>query len=179
MSAAIRTFSGTWGDIHELPPLPAPKGAPEKDATLQYWFLHAPRAHPIWPQYLFFVVHLRDVDGQTKVPFRRYHDSTHEVMLLALNPERGPWTLETVIEKMQAGRGGIPHSGELRPAAAPRVTDAQACQLTALLARGPVDGHVPIEKDDWGGRARWEEVIEATLEHIVTGTHADPPRTSR
>lgn len=171
--SAIRSFRGVWGEVHELAPLPPREGMPEQEATLQHWFLLAPPAHPLWPHYLFFVVHLRDVEGQSKPPFRRYGDSSHELMLIALNPKLGPWTAENVTAKMLAAREESAFLSPPNYAQQLRgITDAQACQLTALLARGLITGVVPIERDDWGGRARWEEVIASTLEHITTGGHA-------
>lgn len=173
MSSTLREFRGAWASAHELPSMPPREGMPEQVATLSHWFVHAPAAHPLWPQYLFFCVHLRDVEGQSRPPFRRWPDASHELLLLALNPELGPWAPETFAEKMLAPRAvsawlSPPNVVEQLRAA----TDPQAVELTVLLAHALVDGHVPIEPDDVrNGRARWREVIDSTMQHIRLGGH--------
>ena len=175
MSTEPRTYSGPWGTITELPPAPAREGMPEQEATLSHWFLHAPPAHPIWPQYLFFLVHLRDVEGQSRPPVRPHPDDTHNIMLAALNPEHGPWTAENVTTKMlDPHRTWAAILSPLNVSAFVReATDEQARELMAVLARGLVGGHVPIEPSDYrGGRAWWDTVIAATMEHVRHGKHA-------
>lgn len=168
----LRTFRGPWGSIHELPKMEPREGMPEQEATLSHWFLSAPPAHPLWPHYLFFCVHLRDVEGQSRPPLLRYPDASHDLMLVALNPELGPWTAENVVEKMLAPRQRSAFLSPLNVSEQLRnVTDDQAVELTRLLARGLVDGQVPIEPNDWGGGVRWQTVITATLEHIRMGGH--------
>jgi hypothetical protein len=169
----LRAFHGIGGSAHELMIPPPREGFPEQVATLAHWFVRSPMSHPLWPHYLFCCVHLRDVDGQTKPPHRRCPDASHELMLMALNPELGPWSAGTVVEKMLTPRTSsafltpLNVSQQIRGAA-----DAQAVELTALLARGMVDGIVPIEPQDYpNGRERWAAVIANTLEHIRTGGH--------
>src|SRR5205085_2875503 len=93
---APREFHGLMAVVTELPTdLPPTEGMPEQVATLAHWFVSAPAAHPVWPHYLLFCVHLRDVPGQSRPPFRRFPDASHELMLIALNPEVGPWSAAT------------------------------------------------------------------------------------
>jgi hypothetical protein len=173
-TAALRVFQGPWGSVHELPTdLPPREGMPEQSATIAIWFLHAPAAHPLWPHYLLSCVHLRDVEGQSQPPHRSFPDASHELMLLALNPELAPWNAETVVETMLAPREVSafltpPNMVQQLRAA----TDAQAAELTRLVARALVDGILAIEPDDRvGSRAVWRAVIEQTLEHLRLGTH--------
>jgi hypothetical protein len=164
-------FRGPWGEATELT-VPH-DGNPDHLATLANWFVWAPPAHPLWPHYILSCVHLRDIEGQSKPPHRRFSDASHEVLLIALNPQLGPWTAENVVEKLLARPERSPY---LRPLNAceqfSHATDDQAIELTRSLAWGLVTGHLPIEPDDVrGGRDRWPAVINATLEHIRLGTH--------
>jgi hypothetical protein len=171
MRPELRVYRGRWGSVHELPKVPPREGMPEQVATLSHWFVSSPAAHPVWPHYLFLTVRLRDVEGQSRPPTKPFPDATHNIMLVALNPEIGPWTAENVTEKMLAPRD---QSAFLTPLNASEfvgnATDAQAIELTHLLARAMVDGIVPIEPGDWG-RARWTQCIASTMEHIQTGGH--------
>lgn len=169
----LQSFTGPWGTITELPKVAARPDMPEQDATLSHWFLHAPPAHPLWPNYLFFCVHLRDVEGQTRPPTRPHPDDSHNIMLIALNPELGPWTAENVMEKMLAPRTESVWLSPLNISEfVRRATDAEAIKLTGLLARALVHGIVPIEPDDFrGGRDRWRGTISQTMEHIRHGGH--------
>jgi hypothetical protein len=170
----LRVYRGQWGKITELPrDLPPREGMPEQAATLSHWFLHAPRAHPVWPNYLLFCCHLRDVEGQSRPANRRTPDASHEIDLIALNPEVCAWTAENVVQKMYAQRDRSAYLSPLNVSEQLRsATDAHATELTALLARAVVNGVVPIEPSDVrGGRERWASVIASTLEHIRTGGH--------
>lgn len=174
MRPTLRTFRGLWGSAHELPKVPPREGRPEQVATLSNWFVRSPPAHPIWPHYLFFCVHLRDVEGQSRPPTVPTPEATHNIMLIALNPALAPWTAENVVEKLLAPRK---ESVWLTPLNVSefitKASDAQAVELTWMLARAMVDGIVAIEPGDVpGGRARWRQVIAATMEHLQTGGHA-------
>lgn len=56
-------------------------------AAICAWIIEAPWAHPFWHSYLLSAVHLRPTKefGEAKV---RLPGATHEVVLLALNPEK-------------------------------------------------------------------------------------------
>jgi hypothetical protein len=173
---AARAFRGRMATVTELPPATnLPLRSPEQAATLSNWFVHAPAAHPFWPRYLFFCVHLRDIEGQSQPPKLRFPEASHEINLIALNPEIGPWTAENVVEKLLSPRTAsailTPFNLSEQIAGA---TDEQACELTELLARGIADGHVPIEPDDVrNGRDLQRAIIAKTLEHIKLGSHPE------
>lgn len=165
------TFEGALGRAWALPIDYSRIDVPQQLATLASYLVHAPSAHPHWPQYVLYCVHLRDVDGQTDPPRRKYPDASHEIALWALNvPERGPFTFENVWPKLREGGcilspvNAVEH---LRGA-----TDEEAVELTRLVARALVDGHLPAEPDDYrGARERWARTIANTLEHIRYGGH--------
>jgi hypothetical protein len=63
---------------------------PDKDATADTWIINAPWAHPVWPNYILYCVHLRQIPGQSKEPVIHKPGATHEIGLYALNPDHVP-----------------------------------------------------------------------------------------
>lgn len=59
-------------------------------ATVGMWVVNAPWSHPIWPNVLVFVIHLRDVPGQSKPPHKYFPEATHEIVVMALSPDHVP-----------------------------------------------------------------------------------------
>lgn len=57
--------------------------------VLSAWVIYAPRAHPLWAYYALAVIHLRPIPGAPEVEILR-PDATHQVMLVALSPDRSP-----------------------------------------------------------------------------------------
>lgn len=170
----MRQFAGGQATVTEIPYEPAEALNPSQTATLSFWFVDAPGVHPLWPQYTLCMVHLRDIEGQDRPPHRRTPAASHELMVVALNPELKPWTAENLKAKMLATPKGV--SNFLEPLNVceqlENLTDDQAKELTQLVARSLSDGHLPIECDDMhGGRAWWRQVLDTTCEHLRTGTH--------
>lgn len=59
---------------------------PPRELSIASWLVHAPAAHPAWHSYSIYCISLRDVPG---FPPAVIHlpGATHEVMVLALNPD--------------------------------------------------------------------------------------------
>jgi len=57
--------------------------------TVKSWIVSAPWAHPIWHSYIVCCLHLRPVAG---LPLSKINlvGATHEVMVIALNPDHPP-----------------------------------------------------------------------------------------
>lgn len=68
----------------------ASRAAKDDKAGLAQWIVNAAWAHPIWPNYCVTVIHLRDLPGQEKPANINLPGATHEVMVIALNPEHVP-----------------------------------------------------------------------------------------
>lgn len=69
------------------------KGTPdrrEQDATLACWWLDCPGQSPFWRYYMLAVVHLRPIEGQEHEPIITMPHATHELMVVALDPEPEP-----------------------------------------------------------------------------------------
>jgi hypothetical protein len=67
---------------------PKPNSLP-RELTLDSWIVHAPWAHPVWPNYLLCCISLRAVPGWPPAKIN-LEGATHEVMLFALDPDSPP-----------------------------------------------------------------------------------------
>jgi hypothetical protein len=122
-----------------------------QSATLATWFCVIPGAHPFWSRYVLSVIHLRPIPGTP--PARLvFPEATHEVLVVALNPEHHPraddlatWQHLTPINVSQQFSG---------------VTDDQARRLAQQLALDVVDGALLVEPQGIRGAAeQWRQVI--------------------
>lgn len=74
------------------------------DSTLGVWIVYAPNSHPLWPYVLISMIHLREVEGQTEAPVFYLPGATHEIAVLALEPDQDlvpvidgkSWALKTL-----------------------------------------------------------------------------------
>lgn len=160
-------FTGRLGKAWTLPVVPSMIVAPEQAATLALVFLDLPPVHPLWPRYLLCGIHLRDVKGQSKPPTKRTPNATHELMLIALNPEKGEYTPENVSEKLLAGGCYLTPINIVEQVE--DLTDAQFLELVPLITRALCDGFLAAEPDDYNGaRQFWKISLNRTCSHIKT-----------
>ena len=148
------------------------------DAAVAWWVFHAqPAQHPAWCWYFVTTVHLRDNPGQTSPPFKHFPAATHELLVLACDPDYAP-----------------PLPGRMPFLTPPNVCvqftcaqDANAITVTHDIAHALAGGVLPVEepggnlitsmlgRDTAEARRRsqhWRHIIDQTLEHIVTGRHS-------
>lgn len=161
------TFTGTFGSAYKVTlPAPAERERPAMQASLVSWFLHMPGSHPFWSCYLLSLVHLREIEGAPPA-FKRYPDATHEIHVIALNPEKSPkpddmttWQCLTpinVVEQFEAK------------------SDDDAVLMLEQLARACVDGLLYVEPQGVrGARERWTTTVTRTAEHLRLGGHPMP-----
>jgi hypothetical protein len=162
---------GPRGQARSLDINPALDGA---GTTVCWWLLTGPW-HPLWPQFVLSVVSLRDVEG---VPPAKLHfpGATHELLVLALNPDDGPTaTVHTAQTLEQGGFRAV--GGHLEPADVVHqftATDEEMLQLADLLCRACVDGHLTPSTDDARDRLReaWLSTCVKTLAHMRGEAHA-------
>lgn len=57
--------------------------------ALRSVLLYQPKAHPLWHSYQVSLVHLRHIHGLPD-PVLTHLDATHEILILALDPESSP-----------------------------------------------------------------------------------------
>ena len=80
-------LTGTFGTAHRIPRENYRDSHP---AGLDSWIITAPCWHPLWSQYNLGVVSLADHPGIPKAKLQR-PGVTHELSVVALNPEHGPY----------------------------------------------------------------------------------------
>lgn len=79
-------------------------GPNPNDSTVAVWLVYAPASHPLWPCVLLSTIHLRTVEGMTEAPVFYRPDATHEIAVLALEPDQDfaatidgkVWTIRTL-----------------------------------------------------------------------------------
>lgn len=62
----------------------------DEKGTIDFWYIHAPWANPMWSYYFLGLIHLRPIEGQSQAPIIRRPGATHEIMLYALNGDFEP-----------------------------------------------------------------------------------------
>jgi hypothetical protein len=55
-------------------------------ATIKSWIVNCPTAHPVWSNYLIAVISLAEFPGVAPAEIRM-PNATHEIMVIALNPD--------------------------------------------------------------------------------------------
>lgn len=79
------SFARAWKT--RLPPLDVRRTINPDDSTVSQWLIECPRAHPLWHSYGICFIHLRALPGRP-LPKINAKDATHEVMLLAMDPDK-------------------------------------------------------------------------------------------
>jgi len=163
-------FDGPYGTAVTWPLGDGPDWA----ETVCQWLLTAPMAHPAWTQYLMPVVRLRDTPGFPP-PKRQFDGATHELLVVALNPDEGPYTPENMrrfYEGPQAGR--LPYLTPVNIAHQIEGSDEEARMLALYSAWGVTAGALNPETSDAPSliRSDWKGALVKTLAHIRGEAHA-------
>lgn len=159
--AAVRgdeqEFAGRRGRADRLP-VPDTADAAE---TVAWWLLTAPDAHPLWSQYLLACVRLRDNVPGFPPPRRQFDGATHELVVAAVDPTRGPY------DPAHAA-GGVPLLEPVNVAEQFAAADQEMAALTAWAAWGVTAGALWPETGDAPDEIRltWRAVLAETLAHI-------------
>lgn len=149
-------WTGYYGTAHHIPA----DAYTTLPATQDFWIITGPHWSPAWTQYMLGLVTLADVAGVGPARLHR-PGVTHELLVVALNPDHGPYNTDTV-------RANQIHT--LRPVNVCEqfiASDDQARNITALCAKACVDGVLSPEPGDGAGILRdgWRHAIKLTLEH--------------
>lgn len=137
--------------------------------SLAYYLITAPAFHPFWSQYILTTIRLRQVPDLPP-PVLRFDGATHELMVVAVNPEPEPWTVERLVATgFKIGilsPVNILHQYE--------ATDDEMTHLSDLCAQGIVHGILSPESGDAPTRIReqWLAMTVKTLAHIRGEEHA-------
>ena len=156
------TMRGAAGTAERFPKV-EPK-TPAQAASLARWLIEAPGQSPAWRHYLLSIIHLRPMLGAPPAHIRR-PGATHELILCALDSERGPRVddIETIC-----------YLTPLNALVQFTATDEVAIHVGELAARAICDGYMPAEPAFPGqGQRDWEQAVDNTIEHHRTGRHPE------
>ena len=140
--------------------------------TVDGWLLTAPTYHPLWSQYSLAVVRLDDDAPDFPPPYHQFPGTTHELLVLALNPDHGTQTAETMAG--YAETGNLPYLAPVNHAHQFIATDDELRQLASWAAWCVVHGHLNPETGDAPAliREAWLTSLTKTLAHIRGEAHA-------
>lgn len=159
-----RVLLGPAGTATELHPELGRPDRIEQQATVACWWLDCPGQSPAWRHYLLAVVHLRPIEGQEHAPVVTVPGSTHELMVVALDPDRGPNPEDTETW------------GYLRPTNVVEQLelpdDDAASQLAHLSAQAVVDGVLWAEPPLSGQVEPWRTSMIQSAAHLRGEDHA-------
>jgi hypothetical protein len=161
-------LEGPHGTAEAVPVPDVPQAA----ETVCTWLLTAPLAHPLWSQYLLCVVRLRDGIPGFPPPKRDFDGATHELIVVALNPEHGPQTAARMAGYFRAG--GLPYLTPHNIVHQVEATDEEAARLAEMSALAVVNGWLTPETADAPERIRadWKASLVKTLAHDRGEAHA-------
>lgn len=159
-----RVLLGPSGTATELHPELGRAERIEQQATIACWWLDCPGQSPLWRHYVLAVVHLRPIEGQEHDPVVTVPHATHELMVVALDPDRNPDPEDTdtwgflrptnVVEQVQ-----LPD-------------DQAAAQLAHDAAYGVVHGVLWAEPPLSGQVEPWRTSLVKTAAHLRGEEHA-------
>lgn len=140
-------------------------------AHVVQWLLTAPQAHPWWSQYSLSVVRLGDYPGVPE-PKLDFPGATHELLVVALQPDEGPFTVARMQEFQRDGR--MPFLLPVNIAEQFEASDDEMLELASMCAMGVTQGALWPETGDAPDRVRrqWLGSMVRTLAHIRGEAHA-------
>lgn len=167
----IPTFERVDGPYGAAEPVPVP-AIPLAAETVCTWLITSPIWHPLWSQYTLCVVRLRDGVPGFPPPIRKFAGATHELLVVALNPEQGTQTVASVDAHQFDGR--LPFLTPVNIAEQYIATDPEMLDLASLCAQGVTHGALCPETADAPERIRgsWLIATTKTLAHIRGEAHA-------
>lgn len=171
----MSTQEGPYGKAEAIP-IP---DRPDAAETLCQWLITAPMYHPMWTQYLLFVVRLRDDIPGFPPPERQFVGATHEMMLFALNPDPEDTgtpmrhTPKSLLERIENNKG-LPYLTPINIAQQHEATDEEMERVAELSAWAVIQGLMEPETSNGAERIRehWLTSATKTLAHIRGEEHA-------
>lgn len=158
-----QTLTDVCGTAHRVARELEEGDPPDWSASLACWFLNVPQQSPVWDCYLFDVIHLRDIEGVSPATIR-VPGVTHQVLLIALNPEREPkpddphsWQMLTPIN--------VSEQIELPG-------DEAAAEVGEQCVKAVLAGTLPAEPPLGGAVEPWRTALLKTAAHARGEEHA-------
>lgn len=176
---SLTVLDGQFGQAFRVE---LPAGRPDTAETVCSWVITSPIWHPAWSQYNLFVVRLRFGVPGFPDPKLRFVGATHELEVVALNPEHGPYTQQLIVERDYT----LPWLQPINISEQFTATDAEMEQLAGLCVLGVLNGVLNPETSilapsglapllaSHPGRIReaWLTSMVRTLAHIRGEEHA-------
>lgn len=162
-----------WGPGGISEHVPVPATMRNADTSTCLYLLTAPRYHPVWSQYVISVVDLTVDRPDLGPPNLHFVDATHELLVMAVNPELGLLSPTRMVRRSEAGEAGFylspPNVGHQFTATAEEMT-----QLAWLLGRAVAHGQLNPETGDAPSliREQWLGLCVRTLAHMRGEEHA-------
>lgn len=139
-----------------------PSDRPDLQGSVGIWFLDCPGQSPAWRHYLLSIAHLRPIEGVK--PARIFREgATHEVMLLALDPEANPAPCDEGSWKWLSPTN---YAGQII-----LPSDRDARRVIGILARATADGLLWAEPPLSGQKEPWESQLRQLEDHAA-GRHS-------
>lgn len=156
-------MTGEYGTAVQIPR----ENWPDKTAQLSAWVITAPCWHIFWSQYMIAVVSLAEFPG-IDPPVIDFPGATHELMVIALNPDHGPYDARNVTPENPVVYM-LPHN----ICEQFTTTDKRAIELCELFAGAVIDGRMCPEtiEDPVYVRSVWRQTISVTLDHFKDPHH--------
>lgn len=157
------------GPHGQAEPIPFDTSDPKSAETLCWWLITSPGWHPLWSQFSLWVARLRDDVPGFPAPYRQFLGATHELIVVAVNPENGFYSADGISESKR-----LPHLTPVNICQQHEATDAEMVEVAALVCRAIVYGRLNPEIADAPGRIRenWLIAVTKTLAHIRGEEHA-------
>jgi hypothetical protein len=142
---------------------PSPKNV-DQTATLGWWLLNVPGAHPFWSWWQVMLVHLRDIPGQSKPAFKRYPNAEYEFFVVAINPEQCPNPEPDSDEYPFLTPFDVVEQFDVKG------SDRDAQCIVEAAVRMIVAGQISPDQDY---RSAWHTLIANIAEHFRSGAHVE------
>lgn len=139
-----------------------PDDPPDWQRTVAGWFLQCPGQSPAWQHYGLAIMHLRPIEGVKPAIIIRL-GATHEVMLVAYDPEQrpnpeDPRTWSPLRPFNFVGQLTLPSDGEAK-------------KIIGILAKAVADGFLWAEPPLSGQSEPWESQLRQLEDHAAGKHH--------
>lgn len=162
--ANSREFAGRYGTALRLT---VPAAHHSAATTTCCWVIDSPHFSPAWNQWALNVITLATVDDRGPAALQ-FQGATHEMLLLALNPEKGRFDQAA----LDAPGGGFHHLLPVNYCDQFEASDTEMLALAAWMVWGMVNGHLQVEPNGAYDRESWLASATKTLAHIRGEVHA-------
>lgn len=160
------TYRGAAGEAWRVRmPEVGKRALPDHDGTVDTFIVRAPGCHVFWSHWMVIVVHLRPIPGVKPAHVKR-EGATHELLILALNPEQPLPPLDASAPGWRVHHLTPIDVAEQFVAA----NDAIAARICELAVLAIVDG-VASPDQDW--RRWWSLATQQTAQHFAAGVHTE------